>query len=630
MTDAPTARAGAGLRMWAPDALLIALAVAALWGHALAAGVGGGFVLLRDAVSTPDPPLSDAALGVGPTAARAVPQDVTMWALQHAFAAAGLPEALVLPLLVAAALALLGIAGRAWALAAVPGAGFAVRAPAIAVAMWNPFVTERLAQGAWSLLLGVAAAALVPLHFVLTSPGRERTARGNPAWLVPLIALAAFTPTGLVMVAAALVGAMIVATCAGRPIARPAAFAVPALAAASLPVLAGTLLGWGAGDAGSAEAGVAAFAARAEPGLATIGSLAGLGGLWNADAVPASRSGALTVLLTLPLLLVWIAGAALASRRPRTPGDNSSGHSDPSGAPTDMLPARTALGAAAAVVVFVALAATAPGQATLTAMIDTAPALGILRDGQKWVGLAMPGAAVAIALVADRVRASVTPSAPRLAAAGAAAFVLVPLVLVPDAGRFLAREFTPVHYGDGWDRVGDELAAASGETGAPQTVLVLPAGGFRSTPLWAGGRVVLDPAPRLLHAAVLAPGDLPVGGRVVEGEGGDARDAERALLDGTDAGEVAAMGVDWVLDETTSRGERGRAADTLAGAEQRFADDELTLWRLPGADSSATERPETFAPASDSARRIALAAHAGWALALAGGAAVALIAGRRR
>ena len=183
---------------------------------------------------------------------------------------------------------------------------------------------------------------------------------------------------------------------------------------------------------------------------------------------------------------------------------------------------------------------------------------------------------------------------------------------------------------DGWERVGDELAAASGEAGTPQTVLVLPAGGFRSTPLWAGGRVVLDPAPRLLHAAVLAPGDLPVGGRVVQGEGGEARDAQRALLDGANAGELAAMGVDWVLDETTSRGERGRAADTLAGAEQRFADDELTLWRLPCADSSATERPETFAPASDSARRIALAVHAGWALALAGGAAGALIAGRRR
>ena len=620
MTDALRIRAGAGMRTWAPDALLIAIAVAALWGHALAGGAGGRFVLLRDAVGTPDPPLSDAALGVGPAAARAVPQDVTMWALQHAFAAIGLPEALVLPLLVAAGLCLLGVAGRAWALAAVPGAGFAVRAPAIAVAMWNPFVTERLAQGAWSLLLGVAAAALVPLYFLLTSPDRSRRATRGPAWLVPLIALAAFTPTGLAMAAVAVVGAMVVAACAGRRIATPAAFAVPALALGALPALAGTLLGWGAAEAWSAEAGVAAFAARAEPGLATIGSLAGLGGIWNSDAVPASRSGAFTLPLTLPLLLVWAAGAVLAFRRPRSAD----------GASSDMLPARTSLGAAAAVVVLVALAATPPGQAILTAMIDDAPALGILRDGQKWVGLAIPGAAVAIALVANAAWASIAPLSKRLAAAGAAGFVLVPLALAPDAGTFLAREFTPVRYGDGWDRVNDELAAAGAETGRPQTVLVLPAGGFRSTPLWAGGRVVLDPAPRLMHAAVLEPGDLSVGGQVVEGEGGAARDAQRALLEGADAGELAAMGVDWVLDETTSRGERGSAGETLAGAQQRFADDELRLWRLPGAESAGADEAEAFAPASEAARRLALAAHACWALALAGGTAGALIAGRRR
>ena len=624
MTDALRTRAGAGIRTWVPDALLIAIAIAALWGHALVGGAGGRFVLLRDAVGTPDPPLSDAALGVGPAAARAVPQDVTMWALQHAFAAVCLPEALVLPLLVAAGLCLLGVAGRAWALAAVPGAGFAVRAPAIAVAMWNPFVTERLAQGAWSLLLGVAAAALVPLYFLLTSPDRGRRSTRGPAWLVPLIALAAFTPTGLAMAAAAVVGAMVVAACAGRRIAMPAAFAVPALALGALPALAGTLLGWGAAEAGSAEAGVVAFAARAEPGLATIGSLAGLGGIWNSDAVPASRSGALTLPLTLPLLLVWAVGTVLAFRRPR------SADGAPLDASADMLPARTSLGAAAAVVVLVALAATPPGQAILTAMIDAAPALGILRDGQKWVGLAIPGAAVAIALVANAAWASIAPSSRRLAAAGAAAFVLVPLALVPDAGTFLAREFAPVRYGDGWNRVNDELAAAGAETGRPQTVLVLPAGGFRSTPLWAGGRVVLDPAPRLLHAAVLEPGDLSVGGQVVEGEGGAARDAQRALLDGADAGELAAMGVDWVLDETTSRGERGSAGETLAGAQQRFADDELRLWRLPGAESAGADNAEVFAPASEAARRLALAAHACWALALAGGAAGALIAGRRR
>lgn len=619
MTDPRVTRPGAGARAWAPDAVLIALIVSVLWGKALVGGAGGRFVLLRDAVSTPTPPLSDAALGLGGAAARAVPQDGVMWAAQRAFAAIGLPEAIVLPLLVAAALALLGVAGRAWALAAVPSASFAVRAPAIALAMWNPFVTERLAQGAWSLLLSVAAATFIPLFFLLTSDDRARRAAGHPAWLIPLVALAAFTPTGLIMTVAVVVIAACVAAGCGRPFAKPLAYSVAALVFAALPVAAATLLGWGAGAAGAAsgaESGVAAFAARAEPGLATLGSLAGLGGIWNADAVPDSRSGALTPLLTIPLLLVWAVGAWLAFRRPRHTGG---------------LAARTALFAAGIAVVVPALAATPPGQATLVAMIDSVPALGILRDGQKWVGLAIPGAAVAVALVAGWVRARLASRPAPLAAAGAASLILVPLALVPDAGIFLAREFTPVRYGAGWERVNTELAAAEKITGSTQTVLVLPGGGFRSTDLWAGGRVVLDPAPRLLDALVLDAGDLAVGGQVVEGEGSAAREAQQALLGGADASELAASGVDWVLDETTSRGERGHAATTLDGAQLRFADPELSLWRLPEPDNAEADvRSPDVVPASEHARRLALAAHAGWALALVAGTAGALLAGGSR
>lgn len=624
MTDPRDARPGdtspgVGARAWVPDAVLTVLLVAALWGRALVGAAGGGFVLLRDAVSTPNPPLSDAALGVGSAAARAVPQDGVMWAAQRAFAAIGLPEALVLPLLVAGALALLGVAGRAWALAAVPGASFTVRAPAIALAMWNPFVVERLAQGAWSLLLSVAAVSLLPLFFLLTPHVRPRHAAGHPAWLIPLIALAAVTPTGLVMAAVVVAGSAIVSAGAGRRLAGPVAFAVPALVVSALPVAAATVLGWGAGAAGStgaAEAGVAAFAARAEPGLATIGSLAGLGGIWNSDAVPASRSGALTPLLTLPLLVVWAAGAWLAFRR-------TARH-------RNSLAVRTALAVACAAIVIPALAATPPGQATLASMIDTLPALGILRDGQKWVGLSIPGGAVAIALVAAWIRERLDSRSKPLAATGAAALVLVPAALVPDAGTFLAREFTPVHYGGGWERVGAELSAAEQISGAPQTVLVLPAGGFRSTPLWADGRVVLDPAPRLLDATVLDTGDLAVAGQVVEGEGGAARKVQQALLEGADAAELADAGVDWVLDETTSQGDRGDSARTLDGAEKRFSDSELTLWRLPDPEDSATNTTgdaDEFAPTSDGTRALALAAHAAWALALVAGTAGALLAG---
>ncbi|MEH6381276.1 MAG: hypothetical protein V7768_06180, partial [Dietzia cercidiphylli] len=50
-----------------------------------------GFPLLRDWVATPTPPLSDAALGLGESAARAVPQDVAVVWATRALDAVGLP-----------------------------------------------------------------------------------------------------------------------------------------------------------------------------------------------------------------------------------------------------------------------------------------------------------------------------------------------------------------------------------------------------------------------------------------------------------------------------------------------------------------------------------------------------------
>ncbi|OOK68720.1 transmembrane domain protein [Mycobacterium kansasii] len=35
--------------------------------------------------------------------------------------------------------------------------------------------------------------------------------------------------------------------------------------------------------------------------------------------------------------------------------------------------------------------ATGPGLHVLTAVVDAVPGLGVLRDGQKWVALAVPG-----------------------------------------------------------------------------------------------------------------------------------------------------------------------------------------------------------------------------------------------
>src|SRR5699024_6318971 len=77
------------------------------------------------------------------------------------------------------------------------------------------------------------------------------------------------------------------------------------------------------GGAGASAESAAAFAPRAEGRVGTPGALAGLGGIWNADAVPASREAGFAVagvllfalLLTaarrVPAPLLWRAGAGL-------------------------------------------------------------------------------------------------------------------------------------------------------------------------------------------------------------------------------------------------------------------------------------------------------------------------------
>src|SRR5699024_6976859 len=165
------------------------------------------------------------------------------------------------------------------------------------------------------------------------------------------------------------------------------------------------------------------------------------------------------------------------------------------------------------------------------------------------VALALPATVLALAVATRALARWLRP-------AGAAVLVAaVAVACVPDAPAALWSALRPVTYGPGWAEV-DRIVA-----GEPGDVLVLPAGSFRSTPLWAGGAPVLYPAPRLLDARGLVPGDLLVGGAGgVAGEGSRARAATDALLDGADPAVLAGLGVRWVLDERTSAGPRGGAA----------------------------------------------------------------------
>lgn len=524
-----------------------------------------GYLLLRDAVSTPRSYLTDAALGLTQAAPRALPQDVAV-----ALASSVLDGGVVVKALLILGIWLAGWGAARLAAALLPDAGLAGQCVAATVAIWNPYVAERLLQGHWSLLIGYGALPWMAgsvLALRTGAPnvhsGSESTSRrllecnvGGIGAVLFWTALAGLTPTGLMLAATV---ALTCAVAPGSGWSRRACAGVGLAAAitAALPWLVASAVaqGWSPG----ADQGVAirAFAARAEPGLGTFGSLAGLGGIWNADAVPPSRTGLFAVVATLVLLAVVAAGVPVLIRRRI-------------GVPLMVL--------AVVAVAVPALMATGPGLATIEAVIEGVPGLGVVRDGQKWVALAMPGYALAGA-------AAVVALRPRVPAGATAAVCCAAVIAtLPDLAWGVGGRVRPVEYPVAWR----EAAAVIDADPAP--VAVLPVDSMRRFG-WAGPAPVLDPLPRWLRAEVLSTGDLSIGGRTVRGEGARAREVQALLLDGADRDRLAAAGVGWVVVE-------GSGVDLALPVA--FRDGELTVYRVGGDSPSSPHRG------------IVLAAHGVW------------------
>ncbi|WP_232850643.1 hypothetical protein [Nocardia acididurans] len=643
--------------------------------------LGSGYLLLRDAVSTPRSYLTDSALGLGDAAPRAVPQDALIATLSPIIDGG----ILVKTILVAA----IWLAG--WGAAALARellhASTAPQLVAATVAIWNPYIAERLLQGHWSLLTGYAAlpwiavlatrlraashpspASPAPSHATATphaptaphgvaaaapstAPPSTTTSAGpdaNSPWpaaepdsstasapslrtpsaasrralpaalgtwaaLAACLAAAGLTPTGSLLagcVAALLVGLR----------------KLPAVAAlwllTSAPWLVATALS-GAGSATSDPAGVAAFAARAEPGLGTLGSLAGSGGIWNSTAVPGTRTTFFAVIGTAILLTLVATGIRAVIGRP---GDHE-GPADSEGGDHVEVVARHArralLGLAVVAVVWPALGATGWGISVGEWLVETVPGAGLLRDTQKFVALALPAyalcAAAGCGVVAARLRAVGARGAagtPDGAAAGrrwsagvAAVFIALLVVALPDLAWGVGNQVRAVRYPAGWERV-------AGLVEGPGDVAVLPGGMFRKF-RWAGSDPVLDPAPRVLPRDVLQTGELPVRGGSVAGEGTRARAVELLLLHGGSAPELAGLGVGWVLVEKRTPGPVGDSKTSLEQLSSVYSDADLELYRVPG-DIVGHD-------ASAGSRRIAGMAHLLWGAVLFGGLILAAV-----
>ncbi|WP_433716761.1 hypothetical protein ACQP2U_40840 [Nocardia sp. CA-084685] len=613
--------------------------------------LGPGYLLLRDAVSTPRSYMTDSALGLGDAAPRAVPQDAMLATLSPIVDGGLIVKTILLVALWAAGYGAAVLARELLRVSTGP------QLVAVTVALWNPYVAERVLQGHWSLLTGYAAlpwTALAAYRIRIRGrwvSGSDAGARGGAvgAWgaLAGCFAAAGLTPTGALLAGGT---AMVLV---GR---RSVLGTLVLLSAVSAPWLAAAALS-GAGTASSDPAGIAAFAARAEPALGTLGSLAGLGGIWNADSVPASRTTPLALIATALLLIIVVIGIrttagiktstnghAAAQSTPPT----STARVDESDTGTATTPSkhpevgkitvatsgdkaaragdridreslrvrRRLLILAAFAVVLPALGATSWGMSGMEWLVAHVPGAGLLRDTQKYVALAMPAYALCAAAgcraVAMRFAANsaATKKPARSPGMASTAMVFIALLVLPlfDMAWGIGGALKPVHYPVGWQRVAERIDG-------PGDVAVLPGGMFRKFP-YSGKVAVLDPAPRMLPRDVLQTGELPVRGRTVAGEGARAREVETALLHGDSARRLAQLGVGWVLVERTTPGPLGASKTTLAQLDSVYTDAQLALYRVPDTTDKG---------AHSAYRTIAYVAHILWAGLLVGGLLLAVI-----
>ncbi len=402
------------------------------------------------------------------------------------------------------------------------------------------------------------------------------------------IALAGLTPTGLIL-AAAVALTCVAATGTGLSRRRCAAIVLGDSTLAALPWLTAAILGLSSTDRMWAHTpGIAAFAARAEPALGTVGSLASLGGIWNGDAVPDSRATYFTLVSAVVLLTLVAAGFLRLRHSPST---------------------RPLLVLGVVSILTPAALATGPGLAVLHAIVEAVPSLGVLRDAQKWVALAMPGYTLAGAGAVLTLRRWLGFSGPTGAPLVCCAALLLAL---PDLAWGVGGKLQSVHY------PGDWAAVAGMINRAPAEVAVLPADTMRRF-TWSGPAPVLDPLPRWLRADVLTTGDLTVSGTTVLGEGDRARDVQRLLLAGADPDQLRGAGVGWLVVEEGTAGDMSAATETLERLPVAYRGRDLMLYRVGG----------DTAGASAGRRTAVLIAHLVWLVMLFGGAVGAAVAGRR-
>jgi hypothetical protein len=452
------------------------------WAVVLAAlllgpALGPGYVLGYDLVWVPHLALRGDFLGFGTALPRAVPSDAVVAVLDNAVPAQLLEKAaLLVPLVLA------GVGA-----ARLVGESTAARLTAVTLAVWNPFTAERLAIGHWTVLVGYG---LVP-WLVLAGRRTRRTGR-VPALAWALMAIGSLSASaGLVSAVTLLVTGWSLT----RRSVRADLTLVACVVAANAPWLVAGLL-----HAGSATgSGASVFALHGEGPLPAPLAALGMGGIWNTEVVPTSRT---TFLAWVGLVL--LVGLAVVGRRAWAAGP------DPG-----RLVALWVIGFGVACLTWLL-----PG--SLDWVAGHVPGGGLVRDGTRTLGLCLPVyaglPAAGVQVLGERLAHGEVAVRRLVVAAGA----LLPVLLLYDAAWGGSGALRPVDYPATWAETRARVDLGDGD------LLVLPEGSYRA-PRWNHGRTVLDPLGRYLTRDYVADDSLLVDGRRVPGEDPRVAEVQRAL-----------------------------------------------------------------------------------------------------
>lgn len=482
-----------------------------LWAVALALlilgpGLGPGYLLVRDMVWVPDLALRPDFLGLGSGLPRVVPSDALVAVLDQV-----VPGMLLQKLVLLAALAGGGIGVTRLLDRDGEPATLVVRLVAVTVYGWNAYLAERLLMGQWPVLVGYAV-----LPWVLVAALRWRVEGRLPRSLLVLVPLGCLSASaGLATAVAVLAGA------AGK---GRTARAVLLVVAGNAPWLVSGLLHASSATSDAAAADV--FALHGEGSVPGPFAALTLGGIWNTQVQPDSRTG----------LLGWVALVALVGLA--AIGVRSWWR-------------RTAVRDRVALLVCWVVGW---GLAVLTWAVpglfgwasEHVPGAGLVRDGARLLVLCAP---LLVVLVAEGVRVLAARAPARRVArlALAVGVVLVPVAVLPDLAFGVSQRLKPADYPTAYDEARDLLADRAGD-GAGD-VLVLPLSSYRA-PEWNHRRLVLDPIGRYLTPDYVASDVLVVDGVPLSGEDPRVEDAARALALATPeerAGALAGIGIGAVV-----------------------------------------------------------------------------------